>query len=76
VFSVLADFERDLIRERAQAGLAATRARRRSGGRPRALSRYDDPRNSIGTMCTTLPMPRARLYRYVKPSSRGTPAAA
>jgi DNA invertase Pin-like site-specific DNA recombinase len=34
----LAEFERDLIRERIQAGLAAARARGRLGGRPRKLS--------------------------------------
>jgi DNA invertase Pin-like site-specific DNA recombinase len=33
-FSALAELERDLIRERTQAGLAAARARGRSGGRP------------------------------------------
>jgi DNA invertase Pin-like site-specific DNA recombinase len=36
VFGALAEFERDLIRERTQAGLAAARARGRHGGRPRA----------------------------------------
>jgi DNA invertase Pin-like site-specific DNA recombinase len=34
VFGALAEFERDLIRERTQAGLAAARARGRVGGRP------------------------------------------
>lgn len=34
VFGALAEFERDLIRERTQAGLAAARARGRTGGRP------------------------------------------
>jgi DNA invertase Pin-like site-specific DNA recombinase len=33
----LAEFERDLIRERTNAGLAAARARGRVGGRPRKL---------------------------------------
>jgi hypothetical protein len=35
VFAALAEFERDLIRERTAAGLAAARARGRQGGRPR-----------------------------------------
>jgi DNA invertase Pin-like site-specific DNA recombinase len=41
IFGALAEFERDLIRERTQAGLAAARARGRHGGRPRveALNR-------------------------------------
>ncbi|MBA2598978.1 MAG: recombinase family protein, partial [Chloroflexia bacterium] len=38
VFGALAEFERDLIRERTQAGLAAARARGRLGGRPRKLA--------------------------------------
>src|SRR5256884_9466727 len=35
VFGSLAEFERDLIRERTQAGLLAARARGRNGGRPK-----------------------------------------
>lgn len=38
VFASLAEFERELIRERTHAGLAAARSRGRLGGRPRALS--------------------------------------
>src|SRR5438445_5129489 len=34
IFTALAEFERDLIRERTKAGLAAARARGRNGGRP------------------------------------------
>ena len=37
LFAALAEFERELIRERTLAGLAAARARGRVGGRPRAL---------------------------------------
>src|SRR5690606_39329761 len=37
VFAALAEFERGLIRERTQAGLAAARARGRAGGRKRKL---------------------------------------
>ena len=37
IFGSLAEFERDLIRERTQAGLAAARARGRKGGRPKKL---------------------------------------
>jgi DNA invertase Pin-like site-specific DNA recombinase len=39
VFGALAEFERDLIRERTHAGLAAARARGRLFGRPKALLR-------------------------------------
>lgn len=38
VFAALAEFERDLIRERTRAGLDAARARGRTGGRPSSLS--------------------------------------
>jgi DNA invertase Pin-like site-specific DNA recombinase len=38
VFAALAEFERDLIRERTSAGLAAARARGPHGGRPSVLS--------------------------------------
>ena len=38
IFGALAEFERNLIRERTYAGLAAARARGRTGGRPVALS--------------------------------------
>ena len=41
IFASLAEFERDLIRERTQAGLAAARARGRVGGRPTKLSTDD-----------------------------------
>src|SRR5919201_955449 len=37
IFGALAEFERNLIRERTLAGLAAARARGRSGGRPKVL---------------------------------------
>ena len=41
IFGALAEFERELIRERTRAGLAAARARGRQGGRPKKL---DTPR--------------------------------
>ena len=86
VFGALAEFERDLIRERTQAGLMAARARGRLGGRPRALdprkvaiaqALYHDKSNSISDICRTLRISRATLYRYVKtgtaePSREGT----
>src|SRR6478609_6297516 len=63
VFGALAEFERDVIRERTQAGLAAARARGRLGGRPRKLdgaskvamaqALYDDKTHSIADICKT-----------------------
>ena len=75
VFGALAEFERDLIQERTQAGLQAARARGRLGGRPRALDHkkvqmaqalYNDKSNSITDICRTLRVSRATLYRYVQ----------
>lgn len=72
----LAEFERDLICERTNAGLAATRARGRIGGRPRklptegkvALARhlYEDPKHSIAEICTMLGISRSTFFRYVR----------
>ena len=76
IFGALAEFERNLIKERTIAGLSAARARGRLGGRPRlnpktgkvALARklYADKSNSISDICKTLHISRATLYRYVK----------
>jgi DNA invertase Pin-like site-specific DNA recombinase len=79
IFGALAEFERNLIRERTQAGLAAARARGRKGGRPKALtgrqlsiaqSLYDDPKNSIADICRTLKISKVTLYRSIKTGER------
>jgi DNA invertase Pin-like site-specific DNA recombinase len=76
VFSALAEFERDLIRARTQAGLKAARARGRTGGRPRemttekvkmAVRLMKDTEVTINEICTTLGIARSTLYRYVSP---------
>jgi DNA invertase Pin-like site-specific DNA recombinase len=81
IFGALAEFERNLIRERTQAGLAAARARGKKGGRPKVLtgrkvgiaqSLYDDPKNSIAEICRTLKVSRATLYRSIKTKARIT----
>ncbi len=75
VFGALAEFERDIIRERTLAGLAAARARGRVGGRPRKLSKEQvemakkligDPTIPIADICKTLDVSKATLYRHVK----------
>jgi DNA invertase Pin-like site-specific DNA recombinase len=78
VFAALAEFERDVIRERTQAGLTAARARGRRGGRPKAAALndakkvalaqrlYDDETHSIEEICRLLGVSRATLYRYIK----------
>src|ERR687893_2384933 len=75
IFGALAEFERDIIRERTQAGLLAARARGRKGGRPKALTPkkakmvhdlYRNKDNSIDVICKTLNISRTTLYRYIK----------
>jgi DNA invertase Pin-like site-specific DNA recombinase len=72
IFGALAEFERDLIRERTRAGLAAARARGRTGGRPtvwtaeklaaargmRAAGTYD-----VASIARVLGVSRASVYR-------------
>jgi DNA invertase Pin-like site-specific DNA recombinase len=75
IFGALAEFERDIIRERTQAGLQAARARGHRGGRPKrqpstkkvamAKALYADKTNSVGEICKTLGISRATLYRYI-----------
>jgi DNA invertase Pin-like site-specific DNA recombinase len=74
IFGALAEFERDIIRERTHAGLTAARARGRKGGRPRVLTPkkaqmaqalYNDKNNTISEICRTLNISRATLYRYI-----------
>ncbi|NQV34266.1 MAG: helix-turn-helix domain-containing protein, partial [Phycisphaeraceae bacterium] len=73
VFGALAEFERDIIKERTLAGLAAARARGRKGGRPRKLSKkqvemakrlMNDPTIPIEEICKTMAVSKATLYRH------------
>jgi DNA invertase Pin-like site-specific DNA recombinase len=79
IFGALAEFERDIIRERTQAGLLAARARGKKGGRPKVLkdkkvaiaqALYNDKNNSIAEICKTLNISRATLYRYIQKGQR------
>lgn len=80
IFGALAEFERELIRERTQAGLAAARSRGRQGGRPKKLdserkikmaqSLYQDGAHSIDDICKMLGISRATLYRVITPRAR------
>jgi DNA invertase Pin-like site-specific DNA recombinase len=72
VFGALAEFERNLIRERTLAGLKAARARGRKGGRPRKLSSRDlktvrtlvnSGEVPIGTIAEQFCISRSTLYR-------------
>ena len=72
VFAVLADFERNLIRERTAAGLAAARARGRVGGRkPVSKTKIASIKaiannKSINVIeaCRDLGISRATFYKY------------
>jgi len=77
IFAALAEFERDLIRERVNAGLAAARARGRRGGAPYkmtpaklrlAQAAMGKPETSIGELCRELGVSSQTLYRHVSPA--------
>lgn len=74
IFGALAEFERNLIRERTLAGLRAARARGRKGGRPKTLSAtkiqlayrlYDEKEHSIKEICQILGISKPTLYSYL-----------
>jgi DNA invertase Pin-like site-specific DNA recombinase len=82
IFGVLAEFERDIIKERTTAGLIAARARGKRGGRPNALterqisiaqSLYADKKTSIPEICRTLKISKSTFYWYVKPRAQEQP---
>ncbi len=76
IFAALAEFERELIRERTIAGLSSARARGRNGGRPytmtpaklrlaqAAMAKRD---STVGDLCKELGVTRQTLYRFVDP---------
>jgi DNA invertase Pin-like site-specific DNA recombinase len=75
IFGSLAEFERDIIRERTQAGLAAARARGKRGGRRPTLKPkeitivrklYEDKQTPIEDLCRMFKISRMTLWRYVK----------
>ena len=74
LFGALAEFERDLIRERTKAGLEAARARGRRGGRPRVMnakkialakSMLKDKSNSVSEVSAALGVSKTTLYAYL-----------
>lgn len=82
LMGALAEFERDLIRERTNAGLAAARARGHVGGRPRklatdgkvalALRLFEESNHSVDDICSTLHISRSTLYRYIREAKQTT----
>ena len=75
-FGAIAEFERNLIRERTLAGLAAARARGRNGGRPHSLGDKEvevgvrlakDTDWTVGQICQHLEINRSTYYRRIHP---------
>jgi DNA invertase Pin-like site-specific DNA recombinase len=75
VFGALAEFERNLIRERTRAGLDAARARGRKGGRPKkldakkqalAVKLYQEKKHSVDEICQMFDISKPTLYSYTR----------
>ena len=75
IFGALAEFERELIRERTDAGLKSARARGHMGGRPalldnrqikRMIEMYDSKKNTVGEICKIYEISRPSFYNYLK----------
>lgn len=74
IFGAFAEFERNLIVERTNAGLATARARGRLGGRPKTLDAdeqktivelYNKRELSIEKLCKMFKISKPTLYKYV-----------
>ncbi len=75
IFGALAEFERNLIRERTKAGLEAARARGRKGGRRKklddrrrklAVDLYRRKEHSVDEICQAVGITKPTLYAYVR----------
>jgi DNA invertase Pin-like site-specific DNA recombinase len=79
LFCALAEFERNLIRERTQAGLSAARARGHKGGRKKrldpakqevALRLYHERKHTVEEICRMMGVGRSTLYNYLTEAER------
>lgn len=75
IFGALAEFERNLILERTKAGLAAARARGRTGGRPKsldpkqrkvAIKLYEEREHPVEEICRIMKISKPTLYSYLR----------
>lgn len=78
IFASLAEFEREIIKERTMAGLEAARTRGRRGGRPAGLSKealakatsakilFDSGEKTVKEIAAGLGISRATCYRYIE----------
>ena len=78
MFAALAEFERDLVRERTNAGLAAARARGRQGGRPSVMTEhklrvardmYESQQYTAAAIAKTLGVSSTSIYRHLARAS-------
>lgn len=85
LFGALAEFERNLIRERTQAGMAAARVRGRMGGRPKrldpaklalALRLHHEDKHTIKEICQMMGISKSTLYNYLARADRHVVGAA
>lgn len=84
IFAALAEFEKDLIKERTLAGLKAARARGRKGGRPPLLATdirvltaraiLADRSIQIAEYCEQIGVHRSTLYRRASAGLRANPS--
>jgi DNA invertase Pin-like site-specific DNA recombinase len=79
LFGALAEFERNLIRERTRSGLTAARARGRQGGRKKrldpakravALRLYHERQHTVEDICRMMGVGRSTLYNYLTEAER------
>lgn len=75
IFAALAEFERNLIRQRTNAGLVAARARGRLGGRKkslnakerkRAVEMYQRKNQTVKQICEMMNITKPTLYAYIR----------
>ena len=79
IFASLAEFEKDLIRERTKSGLEAARARVRKGGRSRGLSKeeaektamlaqtlYSERKLGVNDIAKELSIYKMTMYKYLR----------
>ena len=79
IFASLAEFERNLTRDRTQAGLQAARARGRKGGRPKSLNNdkqalavklYKEKEHTVEEVCELMGISKPTLYKYIASATK------
>ena len=79
IFGALAEFERILIKEPTQAGLATARARGRLGGRPKSLDEnkrkmvvdlYNKKELMVKEICEMMEISKPTLYSYIRENQK------